>query len=43
MSILDGLRTMIDELVTDMQQIQWRLVKLERQFGATARSDAPVA
>jgi hypothetical protein len=41
MSILDSLRTMIDELVTDMQQVQWRLVKLERQFGSAGKSDAP--
>jgi len=33
-SILQYLRDMLDELASDMRSVQWRLVKLERQYGA---------
>jgi transposase len=32
-SLLRRLREAIDELSRDMQQVQWRLGNLERQFG----------
>ncbi|HVJ40959.1 MAG TPA: hypothetical protein VM639_05660 [Dongiaceae bacterium] len=31
--VIVQLREMVDELSADMQQIQWRLAKLERQYG----------
>jgi len=34
--IILQLREMVDELAADMQQIQWRLAKLERQYGTAA-------
>jgi len=37
MSILESLREMVEELAVDMRQMQWRLTKLERQFGATGK------
>jgi hypothetical protein len=37
MSIVESLRAMIEELVIDMRQVQWRLTKLERQFGSTGK------
>ena len=33
-SILQYLRDMLDELASDMRSVEWRLVKLERQYGA---------
>jgi hypothetical protein len=37
MSIVESLRAMIEELFTDMRQVQWRLAKLERQYGAASK------
>lgn len=34
--IILQLREQVDELAADMQQIRWRLAKLERQYGTTA-------
>jgi hypothetical protein len=34
MSVIEDIRSAIEELVTDMRQVQWRLARLERQFGA---------
>lgn len=36
MSVIEDLRSAIEELVTDMRQVQWRLARLERQFGTTS-------
>ena len=33
-SILQYLRDMLDELASEMRSVEWRLMKLERQYGA---------
>jgi hypothetical protein len=33
--ILAHLADVVEELANDMQRIQWRLAKLERQYGTT--------
>jgi len=40
MSVIEDLRSAIEELVTDMRQVQWRLARLERQFGTTGKDAA---
>ena len=35
-TIMQYLRDLLDEISADMRSVQWRLVKLEHQFGALA-------